>query len=334
METALQRYQAHLTATGRLSPLTVRNYVNDISHFLQFLRQEGVTELSKVNRLGIRSYLAALMEQRYARGSIARKVSTIRSFFGYLEREGTVTASPLGGPRSKGGIGPPKQERRLPTFLSLDEVARFLAAPDVSTAQGQRDRALLELLYAAGLRVSEVVSLDLGQVNLAQQEVRVWGKGAKERVALLGRPAAQALEQYLRAGRAQLLAGRSGSTGSPHSAQALFLNRFGQRLSQRGVQLLMKKYATQAGLDKRIYPHLVRHTFATHLLDGGADLRVVQELLGHAQLTSTQIYTHVSQARSHQVYTEAFYAQLDRYFERDDEDFSPPRPQPEHPGES
>jgi integrase/recombinase XerC len=191
----------------------------------------------------------------------------------------------------------PKLDKRLPSFLTMEEIERLLNAPDLSTPQGQRDRALLELLYASGLRVSEVVSLNLERIDLDTNEIRVWGKGSKERVVLMGKPAANALNIYLNQGRPNLL-GKKGSS-------ALFLNRYGGRLVERRVQRILEKYAKIAGIGKRVHPHMLRHTFATHLLDGGADLRVVQELLGHANLSSTQIYTHVTKSQARKVYLSA-----------------------------
>jgi integrase/recombinase XerC len=193
----------------------------------------------------------------------------------------------------------PKLDRRLPSFLTIEEINRLLEAPDLSTPQGLRDRALMELLYASGLRVSELVSISLEQVNLDTNEIRVWGKGSKERVVLMGEPAARALTVYLRQGRPKLFSTRIRMTN------ALFINRYGKRLIERRVQRILEKYTTIVGIGKRVYPHMLRHTFATHLLDGGADLRVVQELLGHASLSSTQIYTHVSKTQAKKVYLSA-----------------------------
>jgi integrase/recombinase XerC len=228
------------------------------------------------------------MEQEVVKPSIARKLSAIRSFYRYLSREGILPANPLEKASS------PKLDKRLPSFLTVEETVRLLEAPDLSTPPGQRDRALLELLYAAGIRVSELVNLNLEQVNLDASEIRVWGKGSKERVVLIGEPAAQALNTYLSQGRPELL--------SKKISRALFLNRYGERLPARRVQKILARYASLAGIDKRVHPHILRHTFATHLLDGGADLRVVQELLGHAQLSSTQVYTHVSQSQARKIY--------------------------------
>jgi integrase/recombinase XerC len=191
----------------------------------------------------------------------------------------------------------PKLDKRLPSFLTIKEMGQLLEAPDLTTPQGQRNRAFLELLYASGLRVSELAKLNLEQITLDTREIRVWGKGAKERMVLMGEPAARALLTYLTQGRPILLGNRK--------TNAVFLNRFGGRLSERSVQSILQEYADQVGLDRRVHPHMLRHTFATHLLDGGADLRVVQELLGHASLSSTQIYTHVSKTQARKVYLAA-----------------------------
>jgi integrase/recombinase XerC len=227
------------------------------------------------------------------RASIARKLSAIRSFYRYLLREEIISTSPVATTSS------PKLDKRLPSFLTIEEVERLLEVPDLSTPQGQRDRALLELLYASGLRVSELVNLNLEQVNLDSREIRVRGKGSKERVVLMGEPAAEALRAYLKQGRPKLFASKIRMTN------ALFINRYGERLPERRVQRILEKYANIAGIDKGVHPHMLRHTFATHLLDGGADLRVVQELLGHANLSSTQIYTHVTKSQARKVYLSA-----------------------------
>ncbi len=231
------------------------------------------------------------MEKGFVKASIARKLSAIRSFYRYLLREEIISTSPVATTSS------PKLDKRLPSFLSIEEINRLLEAPDLSTPQGLRDRALMELLYASGLRVSELVSLNLERVNLDTNEIRVWGKGSKERMVLMGKPAARALTAYLSQGRPEL----SGKKGN----NALLLNRYGKRLIERRVQRILEKYANIAGIGKRVYPHMLRHTFATHLLNGGADLRVVQELLGHASLSSTQIYTHVSKSQAKKVYLSA-----------------------------
>ena len=291
MKDLLDKYIRHLDVERGLSRYTVRNYSTDIQGFLDFLGRNGVSSLENVDRSIMRRYLGLLHERETARGSISRKLSALRSFYRYLNRESLVSADPLS------TVSAPKLEKRLPTFLTIDEMASLLKAPDVSTLQGLRDRAILELLYASGLRLSEIVSLDLGDVDLNSRHIRAWGKGSKERIVLMGIPAAKALQRYVKQGRPKLLGKKN--------TQALFLNRFGNRVAERRIQYIIKKYARQAGLDTRVFTHIFRHTFATHMLDGGADLRAVQELLGHVRLATTQIYTHVSQNQIRRTYLAA-----------------------------
>ncbi len=288
MWTEIQGYINYLKIERNASPYIVRNYRDDFGGFLNFLDGEGIETLEAVDHHIVRRYLAQLHERGFVKASIARKVSTVRSFYRYLMREGFISSNPLATTLS------PKLEKRLPSFLNIEEVERLLEAPDISTPRGQRDRAILELLYAAGLRVSELVQLNLTRVDLCSHEIRVWGKGSKERVVLMGEPAARAIEAYLHQGRPRLMG--AGKT------DALFVNRYGRRISIRSIQNMVARYAMEAGLSTPVHPHMLRHTFATQLLDGGADLRVVQELLGHASLTSTQIYTHVTGGRVREVY--------------------------------
>ncbi|MBI2918076.1 MAG: tyrosine-type recombinase/integrase [Chloroflexi bacterium] len=322
---AVEGYASYLQAERRLSTYTQRNYVQALRDFLEFLKgrqgdrppvgaqfiappaqviapgQSNVQlpadsgainrapAATAIDRLTIREYLSALAEGHPARASVSLRLSALRSFFRYLVREGIVSTSPVG----KGFQL--KREVRLPNFLSESEIRRLVENPPADTPLGLRDRALLELVYASGVRASEVTGLDLGQVSLGMRQVRVWGKGNKERIALVGAPACRALAAYLEQGRPQL--------AGPRATNAVFLNNKGGRLTVRGLELAVKKHARLAGLDEsRVYPHLLRHTFATHMLEGGADLRVVQELLGHSQLATTQIYTHVSQAQAREVY--------------------------------
>lgn len=291
MEEVLDKYIYHLKAERNYSRFTLRNYSADILGFFHFLRTSGVESLTDVDHLTVRRYLGWLLERGVVRASVSRKMSVLRSFFRYANDEGILTTDPM----SK--VSGPKSEKRLPSFLTSEEILSLLKAPALSTPQGLRDLAILEMLYAAGLRVSEIVSLDINRVDLEARQIRVWGKGSKERVVLIGEPAARGLEQYLAFGRPKLLG--SGDTN------ALFINRYGQRIVPRRVQHLIKKYARQAGISGKVSPHMLRHTFATHMLDGGADLRVVQELLGHAHLSSTQIYTHVTRSQMRSTYLEA-----------------------------
>jgi len=291
MQELFNRYINYLEAERNASPYTVRNYTTDLLHFFQFLRTREISSLKEVDRHVVRDYLSHLMEKGFVKASIARKLSAIRSFYRYLHREGIVPTNPLA------TISSPKLDKRLPSFLTIEEVERLLKAPDLSKPQGQRDRALLELLYASGLRVSELAQLTLKQIDLDTNEIRVWGKGSKERVVLMGEPAAKAIKEYLSRDRSKLLGDKK--------SNAVFVTKYGQRLTERGVQKRLEEIAKKASIDKRVHPHLLRHTFATHLLDGGADLRVVQELLGHANLSSTQIYTHVTKSQAKKVYLSA-----------------------------
>ena len=291
MQEVFNRYINYLEAERNASPYTVRNYTADLMGFFDFVRTYGISSLKAVDRLTVRDYLAHLMKKGFVKASIARKLSATRSFYRYLLQEGLIETSPVATTSS------PKLDKRLPSFLTLEEIRRLLETPDSSTPQGQRDRTLLELLYAAGLRVSELVQLNLEQINLDARELRVWGKGAKERIVLMGKPAAEALATYIGEGRVKLLGGKRNT--------ALLVNRYGGRLNERRVQIILGKYARAAGIDKRVHPHMLRHTFATHMLDGGADLRVVQELLGHANLSSTQIYTRVTKSQAKKVYLSA-----------------------------
>ena len=301
MQEVFSRYINYLEAERNFSSYTVRNYSSDLlgnykrgseKGFFQFLKIKKIDTLENVDKAILRDYLAYLMEQGIVKASIVRKLSAIRSFYRYLVREGILAKNPLELASS------PRRERRLPSFLTVDEMVKLLKSPDTNTPQGQRDRAIMELIYAAGLRISELARLNVAQINLETCEIRVLGKGSKERVVLIGQPAAMALSSYITNGRPVLL-------GVKTDRGALFLNKNGGRLSERMVQKMLAKYARIAAINKRIYPHLLRHTFATHLLDGGADLRVVQELLGHSNLSTTQIYTHVTQSQARKVYLSA-----------------------------
>ncbi len=292
MAERLAGFLRYLDAERSASPYTLDNYGREVGEFLGFLVRQGVQHCEEVERDTLRSYLAWLASRGYARGSMARRVAEVRSFGRYLQREGWAGRNPFLWLRA------PKQARRLPDVLSVAETVALLSQPDVRTPRGLRDRTVLEVLYAGGLRVSELVGLDLGSLDVEHGEVRVLGKGNKERLALLGEPARHWLRAYLAEGRPRLVS-------SSWPGEALFVNRRGGRLTVRSIQLLLHHYTIAAGLDKRVTPHVLRHTFATHLLDGGADLRVVQELLGHAQLSTTQVYTHVSRSQVRAVYLRA-----------------------------
>ncbi len=238
----------------------------------------------------VRSWLASLHRAGYHPASIARRLYELRSCFRFLLRERLVSDNPAA------RVQPPKQPRTLPDYLTVEQVIELLSAPDTSTPLGMRDAAILEALYSAGLRRSELMGLKVRDVNLREKQIRVWGKGKKERIALIGEPAKRALARYLEQGRPQLLA--RNPRAQDHPPEALFLNHRGGPLSSpRAISAILNKYLKQVDLPRRVTPHTLRHSFATHLLEGGADLRTVQELLGHENLQTTTIYTQVTLRR-------------------------------------
>lgn len=292
---AASRFLDHLTVERGLSPNTLQAYRRDLRRYLGFLGRRDIHEPGDVDEATVRSFLASLSaatygedEHPYAARSVARTMSSVRSFHRFLLREGAAERDPAAGLRQ------PKLPRSLPHPLNVDEVARLLEAPQVDTATGLRDRALLELLYGSGLRVSELVGLDVDDVDLEEGAVRVLGKGGKEREVPLGRFGREAVAGWL-------VGGRTGfATAS--SRGALFLNQRGGRLTRQSINRLLAANVHAAGIERRVTPHSLRHSFATHLLEGGADVRVVQELLGHASVATTQIYTLVTEEHLREVY--------------------------------
>ena len=288
----LHRFRESLRGQKALSENTVRVYTTDLRPFQCFLHSEKL-QVREIDRHSLRRYLAWLSttargkEGGYARVSVARKLVVLRCFYRFLVQEGLVPSNPI----PRGRTFNIKVEKRLPVFLGRDEVEELMAVPDISQPLGMRDRALLELLYSSGMRLSELHGLDVESLSLETREARVHGKGSKERVVLLGKPAAESLTLYIRSGRPGLE--RPG--GHPSAGSALFLNRYGRRLSRRSVEKIVGRYAMQAPVRPGVHPHTLRHTFATHLMEGGADLRVVQHLLGHSSPATTQVYTHVTQ---------------------------------------
>ncbi len=299
-EAFLDAYLRELLAVGNRSAYTIRNYRNDIGSFLAWCRDHATDPLEVTRQLA-RQYLGELKDQGIVPASITRRTSTIHGFYKYLLREGATERDLLY------GIALPRRPKRLPRVLDHSIIDALFAAPDPTTPAGLRDRAIFELLYGGGLRISELVALDAGQVSIEDASAIVHGKGAKERLVLFGEPAMQALETYLRDARPLLLSpGIHGSRSRPERGAPLFLSRLGTRLTARSVQMLIKRHALAAGISEDVHPHLLRHSFATHLLDGGADLRIVQDLLGHSSANTTQIYTHVSRARLAEVSAEAW----------------------------
>jgi integrase/recombinase XerC len=278
-----------LSSLTSVAPRTVEAYRRDLAGFTAWAHGEGIDHPSAVDRLVLRRYVARLAADRYARRSIARKASTLRRYFRWSTRTGLIALDP------SHGLTAPRADGRLPRVLRQDELNVLLDAPPAAVADDHpavraRDDAVLEVLYSSGVRVGELCGLTVADLDLARGRAIVWGKGGKQRVVPLGEPAVAALRAWLDHGRAQLLTAHS-------PADALFVNRRGKRLTPRDVRRLLDRRAPAP-----THPHALRHTFATHLLDGGADLRAVQELLGHADLATTQRYTHVSRERLRSVY--------------------------------
>jgi integrase/recombinase XerC len=294
VEEALAEFLRHLGLEKNASEHTVKSYREDLAQALEFFRTR-LPEKAQPTQLStrhLRAYLVWLHEQGYAKTTIARRVSAVRSWCRFLCRQGTLTANPADGLRG------PRQDKKLPHFLSAEDLLRLLAAPPADTPLGVRDRAILETLYSAGVRVSELTGLNVEDVDLDGCLATVRGKGKRERLALIGPKALNALREWL-AQRPAVASGRAAKQ------RALFLNKNGTRLTSRSVGRLLEKYLAQAGLDPRTSPHTLRHSFATHLLDAGADIRSVQELLGHRSLSNTQIYTHVTTQRLQDNYRKA-----------------------------
>ncbi|MBI4368554.1 MAG: tyrosine recombinase XerC [Candidatus Omnitrophica bacterium] len=283
---SIERFLHFLEAEKNASPHTIKNYRSDLAEFFRFL---GTVKVSDVNYLAIRRFLAHLKEKEFLRSTVSRKLACLKSFFKYLTREHLVENNPAS------GIATPKKERRLPSFLEMKEVEHLLESTVGDSWEMKRNRAILETLYSSGIRVGELVGLNLEDVDLLSGLVKVRGKGKKERIVPLGSCAAKAIKEYL-----DVL-----SMDAERASVPLFLNRQKTRLTDRSVRRILLKCAQRAALKKDISPHTLRHTFATHLLDRGADLRSVQELLGHTHLSTTQIYTHVSAKRLREAYDQA-----------------------------
>lgn len=290
----VQRFLDHLTVERGLSANTVAAYRRDLARYARFLRSNGVRDARRVDDVTAASFVAHLSGsthrdgRRYRATSVVRALAAIRSFHRFLIREGEAQRNPAA------SVVRPRLPRALPRPISIEDVVRILATADDATPTGLRDRAALETLYGAGLRISELVGLDVDDVDLEEGSVRVLGKGGKERDVPLGRAACEALGAYLTRGRPALATTRSRA--------ALFLNRRGGRLTRQGAARILAAHVKRAGISTRVTPHTLRHSFATHLLEGGADVRVVQELLGHASVATTQVYTLVTREHLREVY--------------------------------
>ncbi|MGH2692623.1 MAG: site-specific tyrosine recombinase XerD [Actinomycetota bacterium] len=294
----VERFLDHISVERGLSGNTIEAYRRDLTRYAEFLREHGRRNPALAGETEIAAFIQELSESEYEPGkpyrpaSVARTLAAVRSFHKFLVREGDADADPAE------GVSRPKVARNLPRPLTVDEVSSLVAAPGKDGKPATlRDRAILETLYGAGLRISELVGLDVDDLDLDEGSVRAVGKGSKERVVPLGRYATRALQSYLVRGRPSLAGPRSGG--------ALFLNQRGGRLTRQGTTNIIKAQAKRAGIRKRVTPHMLRHSFATHMLEGGADVRAVQELLGHASVATTQIYTLVTKDRLREVYFDA-----------------------------
>jgi integrase/recombinase XerC len=286
--TEVDSFLLYLKVEKNASEMTLKSYASDIVYFIDFIENTYGPNppLHAIDRKTMRGYLAFLQDKGYARKTISRKLSALRSFYRHLCRENVIEDNPVN------NIKTPKIEKKLPEFLNESEIEALISIPDESIL-GIRDRAILEVLYASGIRVSELVGLDLEDVDFHTHWLKVMGKGAKERIAPIGKRASIALTKYIKEARPKL---------DKQGIKALFLNKKGYRLTDRGIRSKFKKYIGKAALKLDISPHTIRHTFATHLLNAGADLRAVQELLGHVSISTTQIYTHVSLKQLGKVY--------------------------------
>jgi integrase/recombinase XerC len=294
MQCVLDRFLRYLAVERNASSLTIKSYREDLTALLEYLAddQGHGPDIASLTPVQLRDYVAALSEAGYAKSSIARRLASLRSFFRFAQREGLVDQNPAKPLRN------PRTGRHLPHFLTTEEVERLLSAPSPCSYLGCRDQSILETMYSAGLRVSETVGINDEDLDLAEGIVRVRGKGRRERLAPLGSYAVKALCRWLK--RRQLADGNRPVPTSP-----VYVNRFGRRLTTRSVARMLENYLKQTDLDMRTSPHTLRHSFATHLLNHGADIRSVQELLGHKSLGTTQIYTHVSTAGLRKVYERA-----------------------------
>jgi integrase/recombinase XerC len=303
MEQLLTQFLEHLRYERNVSEHTLRNYAIDLGQFLEHLAPAdpatgGRRELDvkEIDHITIREWLSDLHDAQKKKSSIARKLAALRTFFQFLIREGAVEANPAK------LVSTPRLEKKLPNHLSVEDAVRFIETPDANTDLGKRDRALLEMLYGTGVRVSELVKLDLRDIDFRGRTVRVKGKRRKERVVPFGEPALHALMRYLTEARPAFL---NNAPVAERDERAVFLNYQGTRITTRSVGRMVDKYIKICAGIHDISPHSLRHSFATHLLDSGADLRDIQELLGHARLSTTQIYTHVSMEKLIEVYDKA-----------------------------
>lgn len=289
MDNTVRDFIHYLTVERGLSANTTESYSRDLKQFKEYVQPLGISNLVHADKTAVMGYLIALQKKGRTASTLSRHMAAIKAFFRYCLTEGLIAKDPTVNLES------PRPEKKLPQVLALEEVERLLNAPTKRNLICLRDKAMLELLYATGLRVTELISLEVNNINLEMGFVRCFGKGSKERIIPLGSIASKHIEEYLQSGRPKLMK-VPGETG-------LFLNHHGKKMSRQGFWKLIKKYAKEVGIIKEITPHTLRHSFATHLLENGADLRSVQEMLGHSDITTTQIYTHLTRSKLREVYT-------------------------------
>lgn len=289
MEKEIDFFKDYLVLEKGLSDNTVTSYISDLENFASFLKEEKI-QLKQADPLSIHKYLIDLKDKSYKETTISRNLSSLKAFFSFLEEEKMISNNPVN------EIDRPKMAFKLPEVLSVKEIESILRAPKADLL-GLRDQAMLETLYASGIRISELINLDMNNLNLDLSYIQCVGKGNKERIVPLGSIAHQAMEKYLEISRPKLL--------KDYRVSKIFLNSRGGPISRQGVWKIIKGYADQAGIDKKVSPHTFRHSFATHLLENGADLRSVQEMLGHTDISTTQIYTHISKKHLYKIYNSA-----------------------------
>jgi integrase/recombinase XerD len=289
MKEFLQEYLTVLKLERNLSENTLSSYKNDINSFINFLEDKSINDFSDVDSKILVGFFKVLKDSGLTSTSAARYHSSVKGFFSYLHQNKYLKSNPVD------KINPPKLSRKLPAVLNVNEIDKILDSPDISDKFGLRDKAILEVLYACGLRVSELLNLKISDLYLSEEVLRVFGKGGKERLVPIGRSAVKWTQEYLRKGRPLL-------EKKLKSQNIVFLNTRGTKLSRMGIWKIIDHYSKQAGIEKEVHPHTFRHSFATHLIEGGADLRAVQEMLGHSDISTTQIYTHIDRDYIKQVH--------------------------------
>ncbi len=291
MKNLLEPFERYLKIEKNDSPYTIRGYLDAVEAFIVYMESCNIFNIKNITYDDIRTYLGYLYSKGLAKTSVSQNLSALRTFYKWLVKENLVDNNPML------LVSSPKKDRLLPSYLNYEDIEKLLKVSDISTPLGQRDSAIIEMLYSTGIRVGELIRIKLKDIHFDQKQITVFGKGSKERNVLFGNILSEKLNLYIRHGRSELCKGKANDI--------LFLNHYGSPLTERGVEDILNRIIKKGGLDFSIHPHMLRHTFATHMLDNGADLKVVQELLGHENLSTTQIYTHVSNERLRRVYLTA-----------------------------